>query len=432
MTSETVAILEDSLGEKYELVTQPFTNYNMIVLDQSLKNNSYISLVNTNVSRFDDEYTANVTGTQFDLLNKRKSYGIYGKGILSQIYSTLPNDIGFHYSLGVKKVSGNFSFSLERNVFSENYQPTDLAYLPRNNYSENILRLNHILYKPKGIILSNNTHLTFAHQQQYKPLQYMNLYSFLYVQTTFKNHTSTFFNFNQAIGHTNDFYESRQGKIFKKPADTYVNLFISPDYRKRFLIDFGGNYSFAPAYHNRDATKAYSFTISPRYRVSNKMTLIYKLKFDNALKAYGYTTTVDSTNSIIFGKRQVKTVTNTISTAYIFNNVSSLSFRLRHYWSTAKYDTFYELNNDGLLDNTNYTANHNINFNAFTIDMAFKWQFLPGSEMSIVWKNNIYTNGNEIITSFGKNLENTFEAPQINSISLKLLYYLDYQYLKKD
>ncbi len=52
MTNTMYATIEDSeSAETRRVMTDPFTNYNMIVLDQSLKNNSYISLVNTNVWR---------------------------------------------------------------------------------------------------------------------------------------------------------------------------------------------------------------------------------------------------------------------------------------------------------------------------------------------------------------------------------------------
>ncbi|TFH35049.1 MAG: hypothetical protein E4G95_07380, partial [Bacteroidia bacterium] len=47
MTNAMYAIAEDTLtGETREILTGPFTNYNMIVLDQSLRNNSYLSLAN--------------------------------------------------------------------------------------------------------------------------------------------------------------------------------------------------------------------------------------------------------------------------------------------------------------------------------------------------------------------------------------------------
>ncbi|OFX50505.1 MAG: hypothetical protein A2046_10675 [Bacteroidetes bacterium GWA2_30_7] len=47
MTNKTDAIIIDSVGNEFKVETQPFTNYNMIVLDQSLRNNSYVSIINT-------------------------------------------------------------------------------------------------------------------------------------------------------------------------------------------------------------------------------------------------------------------------------------------------------------------------------------------------------------------------------------------------
>ncbi|MEO0403968.1 MAG: DUF5916 domain-containing protein, partial [Bacteroidota bacterium] len=43
------AVIEDSLGNTRSVQVAPFTNYNIMVFDQNLKNNSYFSLVNTNV-----------------------------------------------------------------------------------------------------------------------------------------------------------------------------------------------------------------------------------------------------------------------------------------------------------------------------------------------------------------------------------------------
>jgi len=62
MTLEGHAIVKDTLtGEQREIMTQPFTNYNIFVLDQSLPNNSFVSLINTNTYMKETEYMANVT-----------------------------------------------------------------------------------------------------------------------------------------------------------------------------------------------------------------------------------------------------------------------------------------------------------------------------------------------------------------------------------
>ncbi len=72
---------------------------------------------------------------------------------------------------------------------------------------------------------------------------------------------------------------------------------------------------------------------------------------------------------------------------------------------------------------------NNINYNAFTVDMLLTWHFAPGSQLTFAWKNNIDSNIARITRSYADNLRNTLEQPQVNSFSIRLLYYLDYQSL---
>ena len=105
----------------------------------------------------------------------------------------------------------------------------------------------------------------------------------------------------------------------------------------------------------------------------------------------------------------------------------SLALRGRHYWSQAEYKRYYILNNQGLLiEDMLYSNNSNVNFNAFNIDLVYTWQFSPGSEMSFVWKNAIYTNGDVILKHFSNDIDETINSPQTNSFSVKILYYFDW------
>ena len=103
-----------------------------------------------------------------------------------------------------------------------------------------------------------------------------------------------------------------------------------------------------------------------------------------------------------------------------------LSFRLRHYWSKAEYQGYYHLGNDGYLNQYDYTTDHNVNFNAFNIDMVFFWQFAPGSELNIVWKNALLKSGPAIIPDYYTNFRRSFSADQNNTLSIKVLFYVDY------
>ena len=122
-----------------------------------------------------------------------------------------------------------------------------------------------------------------------------------------------------------------------------------------------------------------------------------------------------------------------IEAQYIFNEKMSSNINIRHYWSTVAYNNYYTLNIDGLLSaNDSYIGTDNINFNFFTIDLSYRWIFAPGSEFSVVWKNSIFTSGSETNEAYFQNFQNTLDSPQINSFSIKILYYLDYLNLKRN
>ena len=109
-----------------------------------------------------------------------------------------------------------------------------------------------------------------------------------------------------------------------------------------------------------------------------------------------------------------------------------MSIRGRHYWTGGHYKGFYNLSEDGhLIDNISYDQNHDFNFNAFNVDMVFQWQFAPGSFATLVWKNSIYNESNIVVKSYSNNFTSTLEANQLNTVSLKVLYFFDYLYLRK-
>ncbi|MDP4588334.1 MAG: DUF5916 domain-containing protein, partial [Flavobacteriales bacterium] len=72
--------VEDAEGNQREVEVAPLSNYNIIVLDQNLKNNSFVSFINTNVYRAGETYDANVVGTSFSIRNKKNSLMVSGNG----------------------------------------------------------------------------------------------------------------------------------------------------------------------------------------------------------------------------------------------------------------------------------------------------------------------------------------------------------------
>jgi hypothetical protein len=430
-SAETYATISDSMGHTRRVMTQPLTNYNIVVFDQALKNNSYISLINTNVTREGSYYDADVTGASFKFMEKSNTYGVDGNAALSQLYyaDSAKPVLGYAYNVYVGKVSGKFQYNVNANVKSNTYDPNDLGILSINNTIETFLNLSYNQYKPVGKINSWNVSGGTGYTKLFKPsfLWNYNIYGDGYVLFQSFLSAGGGFNFEPII--TYDHWEPRvPGHYYAYPKDYLGYGWFSTDYRKRFALDGSLNYK----YYTENNRYYVGFNIAPRVRVTNKLSFNYSFNRQYNNDDIGFVNYDAAGDIITFGRRNVQTITNTLNASYIFSNRMSLSLRGRHYWSKAEYQQYYTLGDKGLLfDDPQFTGNADVNFNAFNIDLVYRWQFLPGSEMSVVWKNAIYTQGDAIVEHFSDDVDMTFNSPKSNSFSLKVLYYLDYNMLRK-
>lgn len=433
MTTNTWAEAQDTITRATRRIsTQPFTNYNVLVLDQNLKNQSYVSLINTNYWTPDWKYNANVTGTETKLLNKANTFGFKGRLNVSQIRegSGKPT-LGYTSLLNIYKPGGTWRYNLSTQILDDRYDPNDMGYLDLNNEVRNEGAVSYNINQPVWRILSSRTAFEAKHYAQYK------LYEMRFVDVEINNST-TFRNYWQYYTEvafrptgTYDFYEPREDDwYFYLPPSWDGGLEVSSDSRKRLALAGKAGFYFHPA----NERALYWFALEPRYRFSDRLTVVFASEYDISNKDYGWVETqYDSQQNptIFFGQRDVLAVNNVLEVRYIFTTDISLNMRARHYWSRVDYTDFYTLQEDGGLIPSDYNENHDIDFNAFNLDLQFLWFFAPGSQMSLVWKNNILTVGDTPSDHYVQAINKTMDTPQTNSISLRVLYYLDYAYIKK-
>jgi len=461
VSRDVFATLQDSTtGARRQVLTQPLSNYNIVVVDQSLKNNSYVSLINTNVTRAGTTYDANVTGGLFRFANKKNSYALDGRLIYSrrrglQFGSTEEVDDrdGYKYYVNFAKISGNFNFSIDHGVESHTYNPNDLGLLFANNSISQSLNASYNIYKPFWKVNRLSTYGTLAYstlQQSPRPYSDMGLY--LGGNTTFtKNFLTTGVNFDLSP-YTRDYFDPRRspiGRYFvRKPATVGFNQFISSDYRKKFAYDINYSVRFFAADGDRTDRNSFSLTLSPRYRFSNKLSFIYAASYEVARNQIGYAGGLNSGEAldaplllafggadgdVLLGRRTVSTVTSTATGTYTFTNRMSFNIRLRHYVSNVHYRDFSRLHPGGEETPVAYERNRDNTFNAFNVDAVYSWWFAPGSQVSVVWKNASasFFEANAATPLYFDNLNNTINTPHNNSVSVKVLYYLDYLTLRR-
>jgi hypothetical protein len=433
ITSNTWAILENKeTGESHKVLTQPFTNYNVLVLDQNLKYNSYITLINTNYLSPKDHYIANVTGSETKLNNKKNTFAFFGRFNMSNKSSGgEKQSIGHNLVASISKPGGKYTYQLTRDQADRKYDPNDMGFLNNNNYISNNLNLRCNILDPFWKILNTRSGISMNYNTLYENNKFKEFNTGIYNYTQFKNFWETNTEVYWSPKGYYDYYEPRVwGYVYKIPSIYNLNLYISTDSRKVVQVSASGFLNRTP----ENKFTGLNTSLGPRFRINNKSTISLSIAWNNLQNDHGWVETrYDSLQNpeIYFGSRDIKTLSTILSGKYIFSTRTSLTLRMRHYWSRVHYTGFYTLNSDGYLDASTYNEPHDINFNAFTSDAQFVWYFAPGSELSIVWKNAIFSSGEQVINDYMENFRCTIKSPQTNSFSLRILYYLDYGYLKK-
>jgi len=436
LTARSFATVENELGERRKIETEPMVNYNVFALDQSLKNNSSISFLNTNVTREGSATDANVTGAKAILKNKKNSLFVNLRGFLSQKYYNAADsfDLGHKYGLNLRKIGGQLQYGMWYNVESDRYDPNDLGFIHNNNSRSIGAHMSYNTYKPFWKIQKSWSNLGFDYSHLYFPDVFTSFGINIGGGATFRNYlTAGLWQYHQPI-ESYDYFEPRvEGRFYTIPTNYNFGGFFSSDYRKKFALDGNINYRT----YNETGRYRFNYFIEPRYRVNDYLSFEYEFGSINYIKDVGYAT-VDSVD-IIFGKRNFITIINELSMDYIFTNRMGLSLRLRHYWSRVNYKDYFVLDENGYLATSNYSGIdtlgvplNNENYNAFKIYVVYTWVFSPGSEIRLVWKNDIGKRDPNIINDYYRNLEDVFDfGLQTNNFSIKILYYLDYLSLRR-
>lgn len=429
----------------YQTVVNPFSNYNIMVLDQQFNQNSSVTLINTNVTRDGRFRDANVTGLLWHLEDKKSTYNIDGSFKMSNIYDDVnyPNT-GYTFDTSIGKHAGNWRGEIGYNFENKDYNPNDMGILFSNNEQTLYGFVGYNLLTPKGRFNEYNINLRYNVSFLHNPGTYIGTFT----QLSFFGMTKERFAFGGNISYRTerkDFFEPRQGTTsgiyFKRPERITVNHWGSTDYRKKFAIDYNWFYS----YFSNHPKEGYGFRISPRYRFTNRFSMAYDFRYNKTNNDQGYVTKINENhieqnpllapleNDIIFGQRDWATYNNSLTGKYTFNTDSAISLSFRHNWSKVPYQgKFFSLNeNNGELVVNNYNENHDTNFNSWNLDLNYQWQFAPGSQLIAFYRNSIFGYNDDTSHDFFTNIDSLFDEDNQHTFSLRLVYFIDYNNLKK-
>ena len=429
-------------GKDSIIVTEQLSNYNIFVLDQAFRDRSYITLTNTNVLRNGHERDANVTAVNLALYNKKNTYGFLLQPKYSKIFGSESYD-GFSNYIEYAKVSGNFQFALSNSIKSDKYDPNDLGILRSPNEVVSEAEFNYNIYKPTKRFLNQFYGLELRQYYLYKPMVYARTEVVASGGVIFKNFWDAQLEFSTAPAWFNDYFELQTPadpratpRVKLKRAPYYFGGFSgSSDSRKRLFVRWNFGFAQGPLpsdpYHN--------IGLGGRYRFSDRLTIDLYVERQHDNGQFGYSFERDEvTGAPILARRKYTDLSSLLTGSYSFTPRMNLTFRARHYWNKIANTNMYDVKSDGYWTERfdRIPSDYDVNYNTFSLDVFYTWDFRLGSRIVVGWKNWLgrdfeYMVDGRVNRYYAKNLERVFDNPHGNEVTVRFIYYLDYLQLKK-
>tara|TARA_R110002020_G_scaffold250965_7_gene464888 strand:- start:573 stop:3020 length:2448 start_codon:yes stop_codon:yes gene_type:complete len=416
-------------GQIRERITSPLTNYNILVLDQQFKNKSSISLVNTNVLRDGYFKDANVSAGLFDLYTKGSAFNIAGEAKLSNLHTTSGNQLGFASQLSIQRSKGKFRYGLAHEFADRKFDINDLGVNFTNNYNNFFWNTSYQIFEPQGRLNQYEIEFYGNHQRRYRPSSFVRtgFGTKFSAVTTHRFSFGGFLDFNTKY---RDFFEARTIDRFVQYKENFIgDVWISTDNRKRFVLD---SRFLISQFINSDFKK-FTFTTNPTFRFTDQISVQYAFKFEKEMNRKTYVAHFNE--HIIFGNRDRISLENSFQAIYNFSIAQAVSLRFRNFWTVAQFaeNQFSSLKLNGSLTPYDYKVNEennpNARFNIWNLDLHYNWRFAPASELSILYRNTVAILDQKD-SSFLNSTEYLFNQAFKNTVSVRLVYFLDYNKLK--
>ncbi len=430
VTKPQYAIIEDPSKTTKKFETDPLTNYNIIVLDQTLKNNSSISFVNTSVLRSGSDYDSDVAAALFDFNDKKNKWNVGGRVSVSNIMAAKGNVLtGYAHNLYFGKTSGRLTFSISQDLVNDKYDKSDLGYYTNGNYLDHRGFVGYNWNKPIGMFNSMRMNVNGSLSRLLTPLDILKrkemMFQYASVNYNFNGQTKklAYLGINLSFRpNGNDFYEARKpGRAYKYGHSEGFSAYYESNDAKKFSFESSLSGRKGGVFARRNLY----YSLSGKIRFNSKFSIEESISNGQTWNDAGWAASLP--NDIIFARRNINNVENSLNFKYSFTNRMGLTFTAFHLFTKVEPQQFYSLNLTGdLIPNTTFNQNRNQNYNLLGADLLYNWQFAQGSFITLAWKDI----GSDFSRSFEKNyyrnFSNIISGNQFTSFSLRVIYFLDY------
>ena len=434
ITDKSYALIrENNDNVRKELIT-PLTNFNVLSLSQKIINDySSIGFINGRLNRESSFEDANNYAFMANIFDDKRAFSF--KGYYYKTYSPrLSQRSGQRKIITIEELKGNFRYWLHVHAADRYYNPNEIGFFNSKNFIQYGSRVSYQILNKNKYFRNFHTMLYLGYQTRYDSnLKNRNGFSF---STSFQNNNLWRFSIRfRGVSKLKDWYETRtEDRFILDPKSLTTSIGIDSDNTKKF--SYGTDYIFTKYqnYQFDENKKQNEFRFYVDYRISEQFSINIRTSNERRNDDVGFL--MKRNGLIYFGLRNIKSIENNLRMEYNFNRDASLSLRFRNFWSTADYyEKLFALLDDGTRKEVNYSIlnrNPNTNFNIWNLDLNFEWWFAPGSNMVLLYRNQIFNRDNQSGINYYNSLKNLFETPTEHQLSLRLNYLIDYNKIKKN
>ena len=434
ITDKSYALIKDSNDNiRRELIT-PLTNFNVLSLSQKIINDySVIGFINGNLNRESSFEDANNHAFMANLFDNNRNFN-FRAYLFKTVAPRLSQKSGNRYIFSLSELKGNFRYSLSVNGTDRYYNQNEIGFYNSKNFIQYGSRVSYHLLNKNNFLRRLESGLYIGYQTRFdsniKNRNGFRLYTSFQTNDLWRYSFST-----RGVSKKKDWYETRTNNRFiLDPKELTTSIGIDSDNTKKF--SYGTDYIFTnyQNYQFEENKKQNEFRFYVDYRISEQFSINIRTSNERRNDDVGFL--MKRNGLIYFGLRNIKSIENNLRMEYNFNRDASLSLRFRNFWSTADYhEKLFELLDDGTRKEVNYSIlnrNPNTNFNIWNLDLNFEWWFAPGSNMVLLYRNQIFNRDNQSGINYYNSLKNLFEIPTEHQLSLRLNYLIDYNKIKKN
>ena len=421
-----VEIENFSSNETRKQTIQPLVNYNVLSLTKQLLNDySSVSVINTNKTGGDGLYGNNIAFVA-DMFDSNRDFNFKVK-TFGSLTPKINNKNGFRYGISLSELKGNFRYNFSWWGVDKHYKQNELGYFNFTDHQSFSTRISYQILNEYGFLRKYSNYLRFHNTRTFHSFE-KKLWGL-----RFGNDFST----KNLMVFEADFAYSSTTRDYDKPRANNRYVLEPENFQAKLVVQSNKNKNFSYRvqwnkfnYFKEDFNERKSqnrIYISTLYRFSDRFSLELKSNHIDFKDDIGYLDTINE--NIYFGRRNIKSVENNIDFSYFFDSKKWVNLKLRNYWSRAKYDnSLFLLDLNGKRTQVDYSLlefNPNTNFNIWNVDISFEWWFAPGSNMILLYRNQLFNNDNSVGLDYLQSLNNLFDFNAQHQLSLRINYLIN-------